>query len=320
MNEPESIRDKVRKVWSHPAGRVYASIASGALVTTCFPLVVQGQSFQALMILALGLCAIFFQMTFMPFMVLAVSAVLVSMPYGAFPVFSGTNISNGYLNVFNMMMVGSLLIYFMAQFRLYTLVSTGMPGPSRLIDRDRPKKQRTVMRSSGKPGDPELMRLFVTGLAFVAVGQAVWFLVTSFRVGIDDVPTLKYMPSGRLIFDASYIPEWGSRVTLAFGSVVAGTIVIRYALWYWWRCTMNREEGGLALTDTGWLENRRELSRMETWRAWALNLRKTRERRSGLMGLGCILILVVVVPLILVTLLIAFGVLMFIAKSRSGGF
>ena len=52
--------------------------------------------------------------------------------------------------------------------------------------------------------------------------------------------------------------------TLGFGCVVG---LARFAFWYWQIRQWNREEAKLLLLDTGWLESRREYSRIETWRA-----------------------------------------------------
>ena len=311
MSQPLSMSDKARQVWSHPAGRTYAIIALAALVICCFPMFLQGQMPQAGLLIIVGLCGTFLQMGVMPHAILLLMIYCVSTPYGIFPIYSSVSqISDHYGNVFDIHFVGSMLVYFIAQFRLLTVVSTGMPGPSRLIDLQKPRKQRTIMRYAGRLTDNELYRLFGTALAFVTLGQIIWYVSTTLRIKLDEIPKFQYMRSGLTLYNREYLSEWSSRVTMIFGGLVFFAIVVTYLFWYWRRCAMNRDEGLLALTDMGWSENRRELSRLETWREWALHPKKKAETNNSVKTLGCILVVVLLIPLAIVMLMVVLGVMM----------
>jgi hypothetical protein len=114
----------------------------------------QGLMPQALLLLIVGLCGIFLQMSIMPHAILILLAYFVATPYGIFPMYSSySEITGNYARVMDVIFVGSALTYFIAQYRLLTIVSTGMPGPSRLIDQDQPKQQRTVTRNASRVTD-----------------------------------------------------------------------------------------------------------------------------------------------------------------------
>jgi hypothetical protein len=144
----------------------------------------------------------------------------------------------------------------------------------------------------------------------VIAGQGLWYFVTAYRIRLAQIPSLQKVSSGTRSSDISLLTESGSRVVLVFGGVLAFAAVAGFLFWYWRRLAMSRDEGTLAILDEGWREDRRELARMETWRAWALYPKKVELRRKSLRWMGCLLALVLIVPLAVVVGLIVIGVRM----------
>ena len=143
---------------------------------------------------------------------------------------------------------------------------------------------RHLKADADEPSADELAGLFV-GVAAAAIGGTVTFFVVTRLQPDFDRGTLRF---ARVDFES------GRPETLAFlravmlaGLLGGGALVAGLALWLARMHRLTPVEARQLLLDTRWLEVRRELARLETWRAAA--------RRPRRKGVGCVVLAAAVV-------------------------
>jgi hypothetical protein len=65
------------------------------------------------------------------------------------------------------------------------------------------------------------------------------------------------------------------------GLLFFGTLVARLVFGYWRLRLMGSAEGGMVLLDGGWVETKRERSRLEKWRVWGRDRAEARAKAEA---------------------------------------
>ena len=278
--------DPFRELIRNPAARVYLAVAGGGLLMTVLILFQLFNSpLGASLVFVVGVLALMLRWTAMPVFIVVVTGYMVFYPFGVpndLPRVSQTPGSQ--FRIADMLLIGSLLTYLMAQYRLLSLIHAAVPFEAGgLYVR---KRSKAAVRAPTPVSDGELVRLFLRVGVFTLVGQLLWYGVSLLEVDFRAIPPvtileedtpLSYVRQGR---DA--VPRWASRTLLAVGLFVALGVAVRLTFWFWRHGTLGREQAKLLLTDIRWAEHRREIDRQEKWRAWMVDrLNGTAKPTSG---------------------------------------
>ena len=278
--------DPIRELIRNPAARVYLAVAGGGLLMTVLILFQLFNSpLGASLVFVVGILALLLGWTAMPVFIVVVTGYTVFSPFGVpidLPRVSQTPGSQ--FRIADMLLIGSLLTYLLAQYRLLSLIHAAVPFEAGgLYVR---KRAKAAVRPPTPVSDGELGRLFLRVGAFTLVGQLLWYGLSLLEVDFRAVPPvtvleedtpLSYVRQGR---DA--LPRWVSRTLLAVGLFVALGVAVRLAFWFWRHSTLGREQAKVLLTDIQWAEHRREIDRQEKWRAWMVDkLNGTAKPASG---------------------------------------
>jgi hypothetical protein len=170
------------------------------------------------------------------------------------------------LGVEDVLLILSVVVYLMAQFRLLSFIHKSMPDdpPPRRKGQPEPKTPR---RPSRLFGERELAFLLGAACFCVLGGVVAWFLVE----GIESGEGLARgwgvgRPLARLMLFL-----WA----VVTGSVIAGVVFRHAAL-----RRMSRLQARLMLQDQFWQETRREQERIYRWRRWFKGRKKAPQEGS----------------------------------------
>jgi len=252
-----------------PAVRNFVFAGLGALGMMFLILFQQGSDIGGFLIVALGVCGIFFRWSASPALILIILTYFMVFPFGIPGETLGGSweIEEGRFRITDIMLVLSLLVYLACQFRIYGFVShaVAFEGAVRRRDEKPTRRPPALIRPS------ELGVLFGICVAFTILGQLIWWFANSVEViPTEDFPLRWAEPdsSGR----ASELPGGMNTGTTRFvvlvGILFFGMILARLVFGYWRLRMMNASEGGMILLDSGWSETRRERQRQEAWRIW----------------------------------------------------
>jgi hypothetical protein len=181
--------------------------------------------------------------------------------------------------VTNVLLVMSVLVYVICQFRIFGLVHQAVAFEGVVKRKDEPPTRRPpgLIRAS------ELGVMFAVAAGLVVFGHLVWWFVNGVEVApAEDFP-LRWVGTGRTIRLAE--PDGGmppglTRFVVLIGMLFFGFLLARLVFGYWRLRTMGPAEGGMILLDGGWSETSRERQRLEKWRVWGRRRAEERAKKA----------------------------------------
>ncbi len=205
-----------------------------------------------------------------PVLIAAVSFFAV-FPTGV-PDLASTNpfaIREGHFRFGDLVLGGAVAVYLFAQYRVLAIGDRLFP-PETVTRRGRPADPPYRRPAATVAADEPTRMLYVAAAAVVG-GQVAWFLATAFVVDPGDgwVPIRAAELSRPTAGRRGGTPPALSRFLLLAGGLFFGWLVASRVAWAWRLRRLSRDEAGMVLLDAGWDENRRELGRQASWRAWA---------------------------------------------------
>jgi hypothetical protein len=260
-----------------PTARNYLFVGLAALLIVAAVLFMRGGLAAALLptlVAAFGLLA---RRTAMPGVFLVLVCYFAVFPFGIPDlVHPFSDIPASHFRLMDLILVGAVLAYLAAQFRLLGLTFQGMPpdappGP-------RKKGDKPPRRPGSLVPPEEVGRMFAAVGACVLIGQIVWILISELR------PEFRAFPPFRAAEPAASRSHYNDAeplyrfLMLAFLLAVA-TVPAGLAFWYWRLTRLGPAESRMVLLDAGWREARRELNRQEKWRAWGLARRRPKPKK-----------------------------------------
>ncbi len=243
--------------------RGYVMVAGCALIAIFVIQLSTGSLVAGGVPMLIGILAMVLRWTAMPGFFVVTVAYLAVNPFVA-PLPGGrSSVMPSSFSPFDMLLVAAVLVYLHAQFRVYSLAKQAFPD-------ERVKAARSIRDALDRRpprliSENELLMMILFAVGMTIAGQFVWLFITQLEVDSKVFPPirLRQFVRGRPDFFSSAVSRF-LLFALGFGCVVGLT---RLVFWYWQIRQWNREEAKLLLLDTGWLESRREYSRIETWRA-----------------------------------------------------
>jgi hypothetical protein len=263
-----------------PAVRNYVIAAFSALAMMFLVLFQQGSDIGGALIVLLGVAGVLLRWVAAPPLVLIILTYFMIFPFGAPGVTFGgypSEIAEGHFRVIDIMMAMSVLVYVACHYRIMGLVHQAVAYEGVAKRRD----EAPTRRPPALIAPAELGILLGLSAGLVAVGQLVWWFATSVEiVATEDFPIQWYgtdRPYRRVE------PEGGftTKATVFFvllGILFFGTLLARLVFGYWRLRLMGSAEGGMVMLDGGWVETKRERSRLEKWRIWGRNRAVAREK------------------------------------------
>ena len=222
---------------------------------------------------AAGLLGLLLGWTSMPVVFLLMLAYLLVFPFGL-PYYSGAvnDAVGSQLRVPDLVLTAAALIYLIAQYHLLGMTDRVVPTDPA------PGTTGTVRRPAAAVVPGEFSRLLSAAAASVVAGQAAWFALTHLSLDLDGFPPIRLGPPAAPTPDDPYTASaWFTRTVLLGGAAALGGLAAGFAFWYWRLLRLTPDEARMMLLDAGWRESRRELNRLEKWRAWG----RTRAARRG---------------------------------------
>jgi hypothetical protein len=241
--------------------RSYVVVVAAALLVVFVSGLIAGSLYAGLIPAALGFLGLALRWPAMPMVCVASVAWFQALPFGV-PIVRMTPIDPRFTHfrIQDLMLAAAVLVYLVAQYRLFALAHRAVP------DERRVKARRAVPAAAG-PRDAadveerEIPQLLVVAAAVLIAGQFLWLALSETVLDFRTLPPFRLRESG---FGRSwYYTSREVLFALGFGFAL---FFGRLGFWVWKLKTMNRHEAQLALADTGWLEMRREAARLETWR------------------------------------------------------
>jgi len=243
--------------------RGYVMVAGCALIAIFVIQLSTGSLVAGGVPMLIGILAMVLRWTAMPGFFVGTVAYLAVNPFGA-PLPGGrSSVLPSSFSPFDMLLVAAVLVYLHAQFRVYSLAKQAFPDER--VKAARSFRDPHDRRPPRLISDNELLMMILFAVGTTIAGQFVWLFITQFEVDSKLFPPIRFRLFVRDRSDLfSMAVSRFLLFTLSFGCVVG---LARIVFWYWQIRQWHREEAKLLLLDTGWLESRREYSRIETWRA-----------------------------------------------------
>ncbi len=294
------------KPFRDSASRNYLLLGLAAVVVVTAVMFVQGGPVAAIIPGAVAALGLTLRWTAMPIFFLVLLAWFLLFPFGVPEVERRFNdVYGSHLRILDIALVGGVLTYFVAQFRLLSLVHQSMPydRPNRL----RKKSDKPTRRPESNVAVGEVVRLFVTAGICVLIGQIAWFLIAEPKIDVRQLPPFDFSEIGnpRRMRNPAISHEL-TRFLLFTGLSAVFAFGFGLVFNYWRLRRLSRDEARLLLVDTEWSESRRELNRQEKWRVWALpklKLPSAPEPANDKKGVGCGKAFLIVVGVIFVCFL-----------------
>lgn len=269
-NSPPEPPKNLAGLGADPVTRNYQFVGLAALLVVFAVLAQRGDLVVALLPLLNAFLGLFFASAVPAFVFLFVTAYLLVCPFGLpFGLSPVSDIPGSHFRVSDLVVVGAVAVYLACQFRVLSLTARAVPADDPFAKKKSPPTRRPPQSASAS----EVERLFLTAAVAVVLGQILWLAATTLRVDAAHFPPVRVAPErspfGPRAEKASDLPAPLNRAVVLGGIAVLGGFAGRFVFWYWRVATLTPAEGEAVLLDTGWRENRRELSRREVWRAWA---------------------------------------------------
>lgn len=272
---PEPDRASLR----HPEVRNYLVAALASLALLFGILFGRGSDLGALVVLLFGAAGLFFRWTAAPVLVVMLGMYFTLFPAGLPQLGYGDpwGLRRGSFRVDDLILASALLVYVACQYRLFGVLVQAFP-----LEGGTAKALPPVRRPVTALGSGEFAAMFKATAAAVLVGQLAWWLLTHVRVDAGRGFSLVWTDAGVIRSSGSpgLLSAAASRFVLLTAVVFVTAALAQMLFWYWRLRRLTRDEGRMILQDELWTENRRELSRLETWRAWAKN--RTRRKARNL--------------------------------------
>jgi hypothetical protein len=244
--------------------RPYFAAAAGAAVVMVLALAQRGDASLAMVPLAFAALGLLLRRTSAPIIAVAIVVYLLIFPYGV-PRDPGPIYRAGAgFALADVVVVAAVLTYLLAQFRLFSLTLRAVPNEKANLAaklHDAP-----IVRPAPTLVPDELFRLGALVAFAVVAGQVLWFAATRFEIRPDGLIPLFYTPEQRR-------GDWLQRGAVPLLLLGLPALSLRFYFWVKRHRSLSQDEARLAVLDTAWAENRRELARLETWRAWGRGAR-----------------------------------------------
>jgi hypothetical protein len=175
-----------------------------------------------------------------------------------------------------------VLVYVASHYRIMGFVHQAIAYEGAAKRRDEPATRRPPALIA----PAELGILLGVSAGLVVLGQLVWLIATSVEiVASEDVP-IKWVGTDRPERPYREEPVGGftTKATVFFvllGMLFFGTLLARLVFGYWRLRLMGSAEGGMILLDGGWVETKRERSRLEKWRIWGRERAEARAKAQA---------------------------------------
>lgn len=181
----------------------------------------------------------------------------VGIPFGN-PYYGYDNLTH--FRIHDLTLAAALLVYLSAQFRLFALTTP----------RGHEASERPVRTFNPR----ELTREVLPLATIVLVGQGIWYFVETCELHFGTDAPLRVFPSDAMRLGAIATPSTQTvelnRFLLCAIIFIVVAAFARFCFWYFRLRSLSPVEAKQILIDTEWQGNRRELARLETWRARVL--------------------------------------------------
>jgi hypothetical protein len=288
-----SPRETIRLLIDEPAIRNYAFAAFGSLAMIALMLLQQGSDVGAILIVITGISGVLFRFTAAPVFVILLLTYFMWTPLGI----PGEGYSFSSMiemrrfHFIDVILVLSVLVYVISQYRIYGLVSQAIAFDTGIRRKDEPTTRRPakLIRPS------ELSKMLGLSVVLVIVGQLIWLFATSVQVATAEEFPLRMAESRtspmrsqgqggkregasvyldpRMLEDERFhehgvLSRGVSRFFVLVGMLFFGTLITTLVFRYWRLRTLEPAEASMILLDAGWGETHRERVRLEKWRIW----------------------------------------------------
>jgi hypothetical protein len=273
-----SFREALLVLFYDPAVRNYTIAVFSALAMIFLVLFQQASDLGGAMIVLLGVAGVLFRWVAVAPINLLILTYFMAFPFGIPGDGSSYKfeIENGRFRVPDLILVLSALVYVACHYRLIGLVHQGVAYDGAAKRRD----ETPTRRPAALIAPSELGILLGLAVLFTVVGQLIWWYATGVEINpTEDFPIL-WVGAGRTTRDREEFGVFPIRATIFFillGLLFFGTLIARLVFRYWQLRMMSAAEAGTILLDGGWVETKRERSRLEKWRLWG---RKRAEARA----------------------------------------
>lgn len=259
-------KDNLRAYWERLLDerlRSYVVVAAAALLVIFVSGLLAGSLMAGLVPAIFGLCALGLRWPVMSVLLVVAVAWFQALPFGV-PVFSPRPLDPRFTHFRfgDILLVAAVLVYLIAQFRLYTLAHAAVPDDR--IFRVRRKHEMPDLRDPDRVEEREIPQLLVLMGAALVAGQFLWLFLSETVLNFRILPPIEIRDGLR----GASLPYHASREVMFAIGLGVSIFLARLGLWYWRLRSLNREEAQLILADTGWSEMRREAARLETWRIY----------------------------------------------------
>jgi hypothetical protein len=237
--------------------RDYLFIAVASLVLVALVLLSKsGGNLLVLLALIPAFVGFITRSTFMPMVFLVMLVFLNIFPDGN--VFVSPIPSDAkHFRIVDMAFVLAATTYFVSLFRFKSLKTAILPattGSEKTTQEERPRQVSEIETE-------EYAYLFGGLLAFVFMASLVWLSLSSIAIDPTQFPPFLWADDARE-------RRQTNRFLLLVGLLGTVTIVLGLLFSYWRHQRLMPAVARQYLLDTAWRENRRELNRLELWRAW----------------------------------------------------
>lgn len=244
--------------------RSYVVVVAAALLVIFVTGLIAGSLMAGLVPMLIGLAGLALRWPAMP-MICAISvAWFQALPLGV-PVYAPDRVDPKFTHfrIQDLMLVAAVLVYLIAQYRLYALAHRAIPN-DRILQFRRPGSDLPELRDPDRVEEREIPQILVLMAGALVAGQVLWLILSETVLNFRILPPFE----ARDRFNSGSVPSHASREILFALGLGLSVFFARLGFWYWKLRGLNRDEAQLVLADTGWSEMRREAARLETWRAY----------------------------------------------------
>jgi hypothetical protein len=276
-----------------PAVRNYVFVGLAAVIVFVLATFARGAEAAGLLAAVFAVAGLLARWASGPFLFAVIAGYLLMDPYGLHwaSFFSGyrslrtpARSADAELDLGSLLIVLAVLIYLMAQYRVFSLLAHAVPtDPRRLADHrnaTRPPRLGRHWRRIPPPVDPsarrdphqkrspravaesELPQMLAVAAACVLGAQIAWAILARFEPAFEMEP--RY-----------------ARLMLLIWLVGVGVMIASAGLGYLAMRRAPPDEAAMYLQDELWKETRREQQRVQRWRVWGRARRKGQEGVSG---------------------------------------
>ena len=277
-----SFRETLLVLFYDPAVRNYPIAVFSALAMIFLVLFQQASDVGGAIIVLLGTAGVLFRWVAVAPINLLILTYFMAFPFGipgdASP--DKFEIENGRFRIPDVILVMSALVYVACHYRLVGLVHQAVAYDGAAKRRD----EAPTRRPAALVAPSEIGILLGLAALFTVIGQLIWWYATGVEINpTEDFPIL-WVGAGRTTRDREEFGIFPIRTTIFFillGLLFFGTLIARLVFRYWQLRMMNAAEAGMILLDGGWVETKRERSRLEKWRLWGRNREEARKKAAA---------------------------------------